>query len=143
MKPELVFFAGSTLLEGPIWDAENKLIYCVSIEQSLIYAINPETGHINSYPTNGHVGCVALTKNGFLYSAEKEGIYSIDSNSGLRTFISQFESNEEMRYNDGTIDPVGRFLVGTKGYKKEYPNENYEKLVREREIHERECQNLR
>ena len=28
-------------------------------------------------------------------------------------------------------------------YKKENPNENYEKLVREREIHERECQNLR
>ena len=28
-------------------------------------------------------------------------------------------------------------------YKKENPNENYEKLVREREIHERECQDLR
>jgi hypothetical protein len=28
-------------------------------------------------------------------------------------------------------------------FKKAYPNENYEKLVREREIHERECQNLR
>ena len=28
-------------------------------------------------------------------------------------------------------------------FKKENPNENYEKLVREREIHERECQNLR
>jgi len=28
-------------------------------------------------------------------------------------------------------------------FKKAYPNENYEKLVREREIHERECQSLR
>jgi hypothetical protein len=28
-------------------------------------------------------------------------------------------------------------------YKKENPNENYEKLVRERELHERECQDLR
>ncbi len=28
-------------------------------------------------------------------------------------------------------------------FKKAYPNENYEKLVRERETHERECQNLR
>lgn len=28
-------------------------------------------------------------------------------------------------------------------YKKENPNENYEKLVREREMHERECQDLR
>ena len=31
----------------------------------------------------------------------------------------------------------------TDEFKKENPNENYEKLVREREIHERECQNLR
>jgi len=28
-------------------------------------------------------------------------------------------------------------------FKKENPNENYEKLVRERELHERECQALR
>lgn len=28
-------------------------------------------------------------------------------------------------------------------YKKENPNENYEKLVRGRELHERECQDLR
>lgn len=122
MKPELIFYAGSSLLEGPIWDTENKLVYCVSIEQSLIYAINPETGHVKSFPTNGHVGCVALNNNEELLSAEKEGVYSINPNSGSRTFIKQFEPNEEMRYNDGTTDPIGRFLVGTKGYLKELPN---------------------
>ena len=39
-KPELVFYAGSTLLEGPHWDAENSLLYCVSIEDCMIYAID-------------------------------------------------------------------------------------------------------
>ena len=36
---ELIFHAGSTLLEGPVWDNNNKVIYCVSIEQNLIYQI--------------------------------------------------------------------------------------------------------
>ena len=42
---ELIFYAGSSLLEGPIWDVNNKLIYCVSIEQGLIYQINRLTNH--------------------------------------------------------------------------------------------------
>ena len=30
---ELVFYAGSSLLEGPIWDQNTNTVYCVSIEQ--------------------------------------------------------------------------------------------------------------
>ena len=41
---ELVFHAGSSLLEGPIWDPNNELVYCVSIEQGLIYQVNPKSG---------------------------------------------------------------------------------------------------
>ena len=42
-KPELVFYAGSTLLEGPHWDAQNNLIYCVSIYYNITYTIDPQT----------------------------------------------------------------------------------------------------
>jgi sugar lactone lactonase YvrE len=79
----------------------------------LIYTINPETEYVKSFPTIGYEGCVSLNNNEELFSAEKEGIYSIDPNSGSRSFINQFEANEEMRYNDGTTDSMGRFLVGT------------------------------
>ena len=75
---ELIFHAGSSLLEGPIWDATNKLIYCVSIEQGIIYQIKPNLGEIQSFPTQGSVGCVALTEMGHLLSAEKEGIFLIN-----------------------------------------------------------------
>lgn len=114
---ELIFHAKSTLLEGPIWDAKNKLVYCVSIEQGLIYQINPASGEIQSYPTEGSVGCVALNSDGRLMSAEKGGIFLIDQKTKQKEYITQFESDKELRYNDGRFDPVGRFLVGTKSEK--------------------------
>ena len=89
---ELIFYAGSSLLEGPIWDTNNKLVYCASIEQDLIYQINPKSGEVQSYLTQGSVGCVALTKEGNLISAEKEGIFSIDPKTREKIYLTQFES---------------------------------------------------
>jgi sugar lactone lactonase YvrE len=54
---KLIFYAGSSLLEGPVWDVNNQLIYCVSIEQGLIYQVNPSTGEVQSFVTEGSVGC--------------------------------------------------------------------------------------
>lgn len=114
---ELIFYAGSSLLEGPIWDTANKLVYCVSIEQGLIYQINPNSGEVQTFVTRGSVGCVALTSEGNLMSAEKNGIFLTNPNTGKKTYITQFESDVNLRYNDGRFDPVGRFLVGTKSEK--------------------------
>jgi sugar lactone lactonase YvrE len=115
MKP--IFYAGSSLLEGPIWDPNNKVVYCVSIEQGIIYQINPKSGEVQSYVTQGSVGCVALTKEGNLISAEKEGIFIINPKTKERTYLTQLESDNNLRYNDGRFDPIGRFLVGTKSEK--------------------------
>jgi len=111
---ELIFYAGSSLLEGPIWDSNNKVLYCVSIEQNIIYQINPSTGEVQTYLTNGSVGCVALTPEGNLISAEKNGIFIINPKTKEKKYITQFESDANLRYNDGRFDLVGRFLVGTK-----------------------------
>ena len=114
---ELVFYAGSSLLEGPVWDAHNKLVYCVSIEQGVIYKINHNSGEVQSYTTSGSVGCIGLYKDGCIISAEKGGIYKINPTTGERIYLIQFESSEDLRYNDGRFDPIGRFIVGTKSKK--------------------------
>ena len=121
MNPELVFYSGSTLLEGPCWDAQESVIYCVSIEQCLIYRINPETGEVQSFRTDSSVGCVVIEASGMLLSAEKGGIYRINPKTGERVFLVQLEVNPRMRYNDGRLDPCGRFLVGTKGDEEDQP----------------------
>jgi sugar lactone lactonase YvrE len=69
--------------------------------------------------TNGPVGCVALMEGNKLISAEKEGLFEYNLEKGRKSFIAQLETCEEMRYNDGKLDPKGRFIVGTKGLKKD------------------------
>lgn len=87
----------------------------------MIYRIDPDTGVVQSYPTHGPVGCVVVEPNGTLLSAEKGGIYRINPKTGERAFLMQPEDDPAMRYNDGKLDPKGRFLVGTKGDVDEMP----------------------
>lgn len=116
LRPELVYYAGNQLLEGPLWDDENNLLYFVSIEDHIIYSLNEETTEIESYPTSGPVGAAVLNGEGQILAAEKEGIYSIDIETKERTFLLQPNADERLRYNDGKMDPRGRFLIGTMGY---------------------------
>ncbi|MFO8070053.1 MAG: SMP-30/gluconolactonase/LRE family protein [Alkalibacterium sp.] len=113
--PELVFYIGSTLLEGPVWDAKNELIYCISITDEIIYQLNTDTTEIKTFKTDGHVGAVVLDSEGMLLSAEKNGIFRIDPETGERTPVTHPNKDMRLRYNDGKLDPEGRFFVGTMG----------------------------
>jgi sugar lactone lactonase YvrE len=113
MMLELVFYNRSTLLEGPIWDSFNNFIVCVSIEQSCIYQINVCSGQVNTIPTDGPVGCVVQVSPSEYWSAEKGGIYEINIIDGNRKKLIHPEFNPKMRYNDGKLDPKGRFIFGS------------------------------
>jgi sugar lactone lactonase YvrE len=123
MNLELIFYAGSSLLEGPCWDNKEQILYFVSIEQCLIYSINMITSEIKSFKTDGQVGCVVVKNDGFLLSAEKSGIYKINPKTGVSVFLGSYLKNDDMRYNDGKLDAVGRFLIGTKGENKDFIGE--------------------
>ena len=69
--PELVYYAGNQLLEGPVWSEKEQRLYFVSIEDEMIYRLNEETTEITSYPTNGPVGAAVLNKDGKIISVEK------------------------------------------------------------------------
>lgn len=124
LKPELIFFAGNTLLEGPLWDGKNNLLYFVSIDDEVIYCFDEMTTEIISYPTNGPVGAAVLDSEGNIISAEKNGIYLINQDSKERTFLMQPNEDDRLRYNDGKLDPRGRFLIGTMGYEGTFKGES-------------------
>lgn len=124
-KPELVFYIGSTLLEGPCWNKDTGEILCVSIEQKCIYSVNPMTGKIRTYIMDGQVGCIALADNNYILAAEYNGIYRINLKSGEKKFVTQLKTDDKIRYNDGKMDAAGRFIVGTTGYNCLAENQNF------------------
>lgn len=121
-EPELVFYSGGSLLEGPVWDEENQLIYCVSITDNMIYQINTLTTEVKTFMTGSPVGAVVIDSEGKLMSAEKNGIFRIDPDTGERTLITHPNKDERLRYNDGKLDPEGRFFIGTMGTKETIEN---------------------
>lgn len=121
-EPELVYFAQNSLLEGPVWDSQNQLLYFVSITDHVIYVMNEQTKEIRTYLTSGPVGAVVLYGEHELISAEKEGIFKINKETSERTFLCQPNQDERLRYNDGKLDPKGRFLIGSMGYNQTVEN---------------------
>jgi sugar lactone lactonase YvrE len=120
-QPELLFFNRSSLLEGPFWDPFNDFIVCVSIEQCCIYQIGIRTCIVNTITTDGPVGCVVQKNPHIYWSAEKGGIYEIDILTGNRRKLIHPEYDHKMRYNDGKLDPKGRFIFGSMGVEDDMP----------------------
>ena len=116
MSPSLVFYSGSELLEGPVFDNENSLLYFVSILDGLVFCYQPNTKEIISVKLDSPVGCVFLLGKKRVLAASKNGFFEIDFTTLRKEFIFQIDIDNATRYNDGIKDEKGRFIVGTMGY---------------------------
>lgn len=124
-SPQLVFYVGSNLLEGPSFHPTGKGILFVSIEQQCVYFLELLNHVVHTYHLSGQVGCAVFEDDGHILAAEYNGIYRINLDSGEKEFVAQLNKNSRLRYNDGKLDPKGRFLVGTTGFKCLAVNQNF------------------
>jgi sugar lactone lactonase YvrE len=116
MDHTLIFYNDSELLEGPVYDEVHNFLYFVSILDGIVYCLNLGTKEIISLKLDSPVGCVFILDKKKVLAASKKGFYEIDFDSRKSHFVFQMEISDFVRYNDGTIDPNGRYLVGTMGY---------------------------
>lgn len=123
-EAKLVFYAGSTLLEGPRWSNELSLLLCVSIEQERIFLIDEEGQFIRTFKTHGQVGFALFKDKETIIYAAYDGVYELDIATGKDKFLFQANTDKTLRYNDGDYAPNGRILLGTTGYKRFAQGEN-------------------
>lgn len=116
MDYTLIFYNDSELLEGPVYDSTYNILYFVSILDGTVYSLNLTTKEIISVKLDSPVGCVFIVGNKKVMAASKNGFYEIDFNTRKSHLSFQMEIPDFVRYNDGTMDPVGRYIVGTMGY---------------------------
>lgn len=100
--------------EGPIWDAKSARLLWVDITRGAIHSFIPETG-VHSVESLGiSIGCLALRKDGGLILATQDGFAFWDSGSPRVTpFLDPEPDRPDARFNDGAVDPSGRFWAGT------------------------------
>ena len=101
MDLSLVFQPNSELLEGPIFDKSNDLLYFVSILDSLVYCYNPKTKEILSVKLDSPTSNVYLIDRKKVLVASKNGFYEVDFNTLSKQFAFQIDIDPSTRYNDG------------------------------------------
>ena len=117
-SPQLVFYAQSTLLEGPVWNKELGCVLCVSIEQERIFLVFPKEQVVKTFKTRGQVGFAVFDGNEHIIYAAYQGVFRLNISTGDEVFLYHLISDPTIRYNDGKRDPKGRLLLGTTGYKR-------------------------
>ena len=116
MEPTLIFHSGMELLEGPVFDRQNEYLYFVSILDCLVYCYNPGNHEILSVKLDSPVGCVYILGFKKILAASKNGFYEINFTTLEKSFRFQIGIDENVRYNDGIQDSIGRYIIGTMGY---------------------------
>ncbi|XP_057194949.1 regucalcin-like [Triplophysa rosa] len=102
--------------ESPIWEEKDSSLVYVDITGQRVSRWSSLTGHIESITTEKPVGSVVLRKAGGYVIAEGTRFAFVDwVKRSITTAVQLDKEKPNTRFNDGKVDPAGRFFAGTMG----------------------------
>lgn len=100
--------------EGARWCSQTGLLYWVDILGMCLYEFEPVSSKVRSWNLPKRVGCSAALRPGHRLLALEDGIYEINLASGKLSLLQRvIHPSPTHRFNDGAVDPLGRFWVGS------------------------------
>jgi len=116
MQIEHVLAAQNELGEGPLWDYREQALYWVDLLQGRLFRLHPASGQLERFEVGLPIGCLALRAAGGLAMATRDGFALWDPATRELRLVADPEANRpDNRFNDGAVDPQGRFWAGTMG----------------------------
>jgi DNA-binding IclR family transcriptional regulator len=100
--------------EGPVWDGANRRLFWVDICRPAIHRLDIASGKTVTFRAGEMVTALALHAEGLLVAAQS-GIKIVDPETGdTKGRLGHPEPHVPTnRFNDGKLDSMGRFWVGT------------------------------
>lgn len=100
--------------EGPLWDVAEQALYWVDSLAPALYRHDWASGESRRWDLpGGSVGSLAVRRNGGLVLAMDQGFHAFDPDSGRCELLAEpFAGQADVRFNDGKVDPAGRFIAG-------------------------------
>jgi sugar lactone lactonase YvrE len=100
--------------EGPLWDVAEQALYFIDIVGKVVHRYDPRTAQTRSWNVGQIIGSMALRAAGGGIVALKEGIFTLDFDSGNVELLAPARHiNPRAQMNDGKVDRRGRFVVGS------------------------------
>jgi sugar lactone lactonase YvrE len=111
---ELVVDAHAELAEGPIWDDRTERLYWIDLLGGIVHKTDPSSGADDTVKVGTAIGAIALREDGRMLVAVADGIGVLDPRGNNLDLVLPFQADRpERRMNDGKVDPMGRFWVGS------------------------------
>jgi sugar lactone lactonase YvrE len=121
-RADVVLEVGAVLGEGPVWDDREQRLLFVDILGERVHWFWPELGTHSSSPADGPVGAVALCEDGGLLLARHDCFVHAGARGEGRSVVGGFRADgRAVRFNDGKVDPWGRFVAGTMDWEQSAP----------------------
>lgn len=109
-----VLNAQATLAECPVWAPDEQVLYWVDILAPSLNRFDPATGDNTTWTQPEHIGCFGRRASGGFIAGLRSGIWLLDEQGEATQCVARPVNNTRIsRFNDGRIDPWGRFWAGT------------------------------
>jgi sugar lactone lactonase YvrE len=113
-KAELLIDNRATHGEGPVWDADNQILYWVNITGCRLHSWTPGAEQERTYQFQEPVCAVApLAQDRLLIAFGKRLAYVRLPDLSIEEICQVEPDLPENLCNDGKMDPMGRFWIGT------------------------------
>jgi sugar lactone lactonase YvrE len=113
-QAEVALEVRAQLGEGPVWDERSQKLYFVDIAGHRVHSFWPGTGEHRSFEVDRAVGAVVLRDDGGLVLAAHDAFLVAEHDGSAIEPFGDFRADGGLvRFNDGKVDPRGRFFAGT------------------------------
>nr|XP_021402306.1 regucalcin isoform X2 [Lonchura striata domestica] len=111
---ECVAREGCRIGESPVWDEKEGALLFVDITGRKVCRWSPVTRQAQAIAVDAPVSSVALRKSGDYVITLGTRFAALKWKEGLVTTITQVDKDKaNTRFNDGKVDPAGRYFAGT------------------------------
>lgn len=99
--------------ESPVWRPCDASIWWLDISKHCLLCTSLASAQTRSWSLPSAPGCIALAADDTIVLALADGWYQFDEESGEAWLLQHRPGDLDLRFNDGCVDPAGRFWAGT------------------------------